>query len=393
MSIAAAAYNEARLAKIAVEAGGDPIGTIKMGIGLPADKWIPCDGRSVSRAAWPALSATHPIGTFTGTARTLVEAAPNRSITASPTYFVATGSSGGGSSLQYSTDGATWVKTGVSHAAGFTSEVLWAGSRFVATFGGAVRPHVTTGGNPGSTWTATTGGPDSYNAADYGMAYSPELGRTVAINATQAFTLDDGSTTWTTRSTTGLANEPSICWTGSRFLIAKPIGANLFSSADGITWSSTSFALMTPNAHIVSNDAGVVVALYQDVNVTKRVQVSTDHGANWTVAPLPGSVLAASTTLAYSGGMFFVSGAGFGFFVSQDGLNWQQETTPMQSATYGKFAKKGSTIVQISDTATAYSFTESSTDFRAPALQDWALLSAVDTTYANPLAPYYIKGA
>lgn len=373
--------------------GGDPIGTIKMGIGLPADKWIPCDGRSVSRATWPALSATHPIGTFTGTARTLVETAPNSSITASPTYFVATGSSAGTNSLQYSTDGATWVKTSVSHASGATSDVLWAGSRFIATFGGQVRPHVTSGGNPGSTWTATTGGPDSYNATGYGMAYSPTLGRTVAINATQAFTLDGGATAWTTRITSGLANAGSVCWTGSRFLISKSSGENLFSSADGITWSSTSFSLLTPSTRLVSNGAGVVVALYQDGNIVKRAQVSTDHGATWTAATLPGSVFTDSTTLSYSGGMFFVSGTGLGIFVSQDGLNWQQETTPMQSAVSSKFAKKGSAIVQIADTTTAYSFTESSTDFRAPVLQNWALVSGAEAATAIPLAPYYIKGA
>ena len=373
--------------------GGDPIGTIKMGIGLPADKWIPCNGRSVSRATWPALSATHPIGTFTGTTRTLVETAPNQSVTASPTYFVATGSSGGTNSLQYSTDGATWVKTSVSHASGATSEVLWAGSRFIATFGSAVRPHVTSGDNPGSAWIATTGGPNSYNPTGYGLAYSPTLGRTVAINATQAFTLDDGATVWTTRSTSGLANASSVCWTGSRFLIAKSIGANLFSSADGITWSSTSFALMVASTQLVSNGAGVVVALYQDGNAAKRVQVSTDHGATWMVVPLPGAVFTDNTTLSCSGGMFFVSCTGLGIFVSQDGLSWQQETTPMQSATYSKFAKKGSAIVQVANTTTAYSFTESSTDFRAPVLQDWTLLSGADQAAAIPLAPYYIKGA
>lgn len=371
--------------------GGDPIGTIKMGIGLPADKWIPCDGRSVSRATWPALSATHPIGTFTGTARTLVETAPNSSITASPTYFVATGSSAGTNSLQYSTDGATWVKTGVSHATGATSEVLWAGSRFVATFGGAVRPHVTSGDNPGSTWTATTGGPESYNAPGYGMAYSPTLGRTVAINAVQAFTLDDGSTAWTARTTSGPANATSVCWTGIRFLIARPTGANLSSSADGITWSSTSFSLMAPSTQLVSNGAGVVVALYSVGAADKRVQVSTDHGATWVIAPLLGAAFTANTTLSYSGGMFFVSGTGLGIFVSQDGLSWQQETTQMQSAVSSKFAKKGSAIVQISNTTTAYSFTESSTDFRAPVLQDWALVSGA--SQGSPLAPYYIKGA
>ena len=373
--------------------GGDPIGTIKMGIGLPADKWIPCDGRSVSRADWPRLSPTFPTGTFTGTARTLVETAPNNSITASPTYFVAQGSSGGTNSLQYSTDGATWVKTSVSHASGATSEVLWAGSRFIATFGSAVRPHVTSGDNPGSTWIETTGGPDSYNAAGYGMAYSPELGRTVATNASSAFTLEDGATAWTVRSTTGLANASSICWTGIRYLIAKTSGANLFSSADGITWSSTSFALLSASSHIVSNGAGVVVALYLDGSVAKRVQVSTDHGATWTVVPLPSAVFTANTTLSCSGGMFFVSGTGLGIFVSQDGLSWQQETTAMQSAAVSKFAKKGSAIVQISNTTTAYSFTESATDFRAPVLQDWTLLSGADAAAAIPLAPYYIKGA
>ena len=373
--------------------GGDPIGTIKMGIGLPADKWIPCNGGSVSRAAWPALSARFPIGALTGTVRTLVETVPNQSVTASPTYFVATGSSGGGDSLQYSTNGATWVKTSVSHASGATSEVLWAGSRFIATFGGAVRPHVTSGDNPGSTWIATTGGPDSYNPLGYGMAYSPELGRTVAINATQAFTLDDGATAWTARSTSGLENATSICWTGSRFLIAKLVYAKLFSSADGITWSSTSFALMTPSPQLVSNGAGVVVSLYSDAFAAKRVQVSTDHGANWTVVPLLGARFTDNTTISYSGGMFFVSGRGLGIFVSQDGLNWQQETTPMQSAVTSRFAKKGSAIVQIANTTTAYSFTASSTDFRAPVLQDWTLLSGADAAIATPLAPYYIKGA
>ena len=108
--------------------------------------------------------------------------------------------------------------------------------------------------------------------------------------------------------------------------------------------------------------------------------------------PLPGAAFT-DATLSYSGGMFFASGTGLGIFVSQDGLNWQQETTQMQSAAVSKFAKKGSAIVQISGTTTAYSFTESSTDFRAPVLQDWTLLSGADQATAIPLAPYYIKGA
>ena len=366
--------------------GGDPIGTIKMGIGLPADKWIPCDGRSVSRAAWPALSALFPIGALTGTVRTQI-ASNNKQVAASPTYFVAsTGASV--QSMQYSTDGATWATTSLVTINDTVSRVIWAGSRFVAMMTGQ-QPVVTTGDNPNSTWTNTINGPGAATATTCGLAYSPTLGLTVSHSAANVYTLADGSTTWVSRGAVAPTGANGVVWTGTRFIIPGNGTGSSRVSTDGITWANESIPSMnfTPGVQnvLASNGSGVVVL--SQVNAAPKV--STDHGATWRDTVIPGWRIS-NASVNYSGDRFFLSSLG-GLAMSLDGVTFAVETIALSLGAPCGCAKKGAVIVQVIDATTAYSLTESGTNFNTPNLPIYTNGLSANSYFAQ--APYYIKGA
>lgn len=366
--------------------GGDPIGTIKMGINLPADKWIPCDGRSVSRAAWPRLSPSFPVGTLTGTARTQIYSS-NRQVAASPTYFVAsTGSSP--QSMQYSTDGATWGTTSLVTPNDTVTRVIWAGSRFVALMT-SNQPVVTTSDNPNSTWTNTTSGLATVAATTCGLAYSPTLGLTVTHSAEAVYTLADGATAWVSRGGVAPAGANGVVWTGTRFIIPGGSGSGLMAvSTDGITWANKRIPGMTfptgVQSILASNGSGVVVLSQSNA----APKVSTDHGATWRDAVIPGWRIS-NASVHYSGDRFLFSSIG-GLAMSLDGVTFAVETSDSSLRESCGCAKKGAVIVQIGNTTTAYSFTESGTDFNVPNIQS---VTSPQVNLYNNHSPLYIKGA
>lgn len=371
--------------------GGLALGSIVQGIGLAEPQYVRCDGRPVLRASYPRLAALFPIGRLTGTVRTLASAPNAVQAAVSPTYFVAAAGAGT-ACVQYSADGAAWSTASVSIAGGGTiGGLIWAGSRFVVVFANTTPPAVTTGDNPNSTWTATTGGFNSVTSSGQSiLAYSPSLGRVVSVpgaGSTSVQTLENESTTWVSRSGLLSLARRSVCWTGSKFIIQIDASAQVSTSSDGITWaeSATPEAPTAGQGGIASNGAGVAVI----AGVPTGLLVSTDHGATWVPVAIPGVAASDAWRISYSGDRFFV-GTAAGVAMSLNGLDWFIDSHAVQARVVASvFAKKGSAFAQIqSGTATAYSFTESATEFAAPNLR---AASPGPSGSVLPLAPLFIK--
>ncbi|MBI3103247.1 MAG: hypothetical protein HYY98_17095 [Burkholderiales bacterium] len=363
--------------------GGLALGTVVQGVGLAAPEYVACDGRILSRASYARLATLFPFGKLTGTVRALVESSTNYCIAASPNYLVAAAATAA-SAVQYSTDGASWSKTGVVTPSMAVSSLIFAGSRWIATGGAGTAPAVTTGDNPNSTWAALTGGTPS-GVVRYGVAYSAALGRAALISASGStiHTLENGATALVARTASSQARS-GICHTGTQFITLN--GATISTSADGITWADAPLPeAASSTAGIASNGAGGVVIS----GVGSGLLVSQDHGANWAVAAIPGVPADSAWQVYYSGDRFFVPTTR-GVAMSLDGRAWFLEPQPIQlRATATMFAKKGGAFLQTQTGSTvAYSFAESATEFNAPLLQAYMPAASGNPI---PLPPSYIK--
>lgn len=366
--------------------GGMPLGSIAFGVDLPEPLYVRADARTCSRAGYPRLSTKYPFGKLTGTIRTLAGVPSNLGIAASPTYFVANAVSSP-QGLQYSADGVTWSTAALVVGSGAISCVIWAGTRFVAVYQPGVTPYVTTGDNPNSNWVATTGGFSAVPAGGLNaLAYSPTLGRVVSVQGSavnNVQTLDNGSTVWVSRAGLPNRNLRGVCWTGSKFL-AIVDGTNIVAtSADGITWTDvvTPEALIGGQGGIASNGNGIVVIS----GTPTGLYVSLDHGVTWASAPVPGLASAADQwRINYSGDRFFLATT-LGIAMSPDGKNWFIDPHGAQARVLASvFAKKGAVIVQMQLSATAYSFSESATDFVVHNLQTYSpAVSGNPVAFAN----------
>lgn len=369
--------------------GGVPLGGVVQGYGLTEPMYVRRDGRALSRAAYPRLSTKFPFGRLTGTIRTLPNTPTGYSVAASPTYFVAP-TSANNPGIQYSTDGATWSSASVSMPSSSVATLIWAGTRFCAVNTNTTVPYVTTGDNPNSVWTATTGG---FNSVPSGLlnllAYGSTPGRIVCVSgggSTSVQTLDNGSTAWVSRSGLVSLNRRGVCWSGQKFVIVCENAAVVSSSTDGITWAESQIpeAIAASSGDIASNGAGVIVM----TGAASGLWVSTDHGATWCPVGIPGVASSSAWKVTYSGDRFFIPTA-LGVAMSLDGKEWFVEAQSLQARTLNSgFAKKGSAIVQIQGSATAYSFTESATDFCVP-MGDVYVPSASGNPVAS--APTFIR--
>ncbi|CAN7491716.1 hypothetical protein LJR074_003375 [Acidovorax sp. LjRoot74] len=369
--------------------GGMPLGSTAKGYGLTEPQWVRADGRALTRAGYPRLSTKFPFGRLTGTIRTLGSTPSSYSVAASPTYFV-TPLAAGNPGMQYSTDGATWSSASLSTPSASVACVIWAGARFCAVNTTTTQPFVTTGDNPNSTWTSTSGGINSVPAGLLNLlAYGSTPARIVSIggsSGTSVYTLDNGATAWTNRTGLTSLNRRGVCWSGQKFFIVCENAAVVSSSTDGITWAESQIpeAIAASSGDIASNGSGVIVM----TGAASGLWVSSDHGVTWCAVGIPGVASSTAWKVTYSGDRFFIPTAA-GVAMSMDGKEWFVESQSLQArALNSGFAKKGSAIVQIQASATAYSFTESATDFCVPMLQSYS-----PAVSGNPIAsePVFIK--
>lgn len=371
--------------------GGVALGTVVQGYGLPEPTYVACNGRPLAKADYPRLATLFPFGRFTGTVRTLAVSPPLYLLAASPNYFVASTTSGlSTTAIQYSADGAAWSQTSVVTPSMTVNSLIFAGSRWVASgaSGGALA--VTTGDNPNSTWAATTGGVTG-GVSRYGLAYSAALGRVISLttgSTTALQALDNGSTTLAAKTAPTAKTRVGICHTGTKFIILNTDGTITTSSdAASAVWVDEPLPeTAAGTGGIASNGAGVVVIS----GVPSGLLVSTDHGATFVKAAIPGVPASSNWLVGHSGDRFFVPTTQ-GVAMSLDGKAWYLEPQLIQARVEASvFAKKSATFVQIQASATAYSFTESATHFNAPLIQAFAPVASGNPI---PLGYSFIKAS
>lgn len=355
-----------------------PLGALVQGIGLSEPQYVRCDGLPRARASFPRLSTLFPFGRLTGTVRSLAVIPVALPVVASADHFIAAGATTS-SAIQYSADGVTWATAATAFQT--VSALVATPSRFVALSSTAQQPLASATLVPTSTWALTSAGPSSVAAGNSLCRLAYGAGKVVAVSAGAVHTLDDGSTTWVSRTASG-ANRMGACWTGLRFVMVLGSNSSLQLSTDGVTWTDGSLreATSTNQGNIASNGSGAVVVS----GSPSGLQLSTDHGLTWDFVSIPGVQPSDTWRVQYAGDRFWLPTAQ-GMCMSLDGRNWFLDTTHVQPfVTAAAVAKKGDVVVQTASTsaAVAYSYSESSTHFATPRIaQQTPALSGNPTPY------------
>lgn len=364
--------------------GGVPFGAHVRGRDLPWPLYERLDGRTKVRADNLRLSAKYPIGKLTGTIRTLAASPTANPVIATANHFVAAGANTA-NAVQFSSDGASWSATAGTVT---VSALIQTPTRLIALSSTAQAAIASNGLTPAATWAATSGSPQSVTAGSSMCrgTYHAAGARVVAVHPTTGiFTLDDGSTAWTTRTSSA---RQGVASTGTRLIGITAGSATASMSLDNAaTWADFTLleALSANQGNVASNGAGIVGIS----GSPSGLQVSYDNMDTWQFVQIPGIPPSDAWRIQFSAGYFMIPTAK-GLAMSTDLRYLQIDPTQVQSlATAVGVAKKGSTIVQIpGGSTTAYSLLESSTEYRLPDVQEFTpSVSGVPT----PLDPTFIK--
>lgn len=366
--------------------GGVPFGAHVRGRDLPSPLYERLDGRTKVRTDNLRLSGKYPIGKLTGTIRTLAASPTANPLIATANHFVAAGVNTA-NAVQFSSDGASWA-TSATAGSVTVSALVATPTRLVALSSTANAAIVSSNLTPAATWATTTGSSQTVTAGSSmcRICYHAAGTRVVAVHpSTGVFTLDDGSTAWTTRTSSA---RQGVASTGTRLIGITAGSATASMSLDNAaTWADFTLleALSASQGNIASNGAGLVGIS----GSPSGIQASFDNGDTWRIVQIPGLQPSDAWRIQFSDGYFMVPTLK-GLAMSTDLRNWQIDPTQVQSlATAVGVAKKGSTIVQIpGGSTTAYSLLESSTEYRLPDVQEFSpSVSGVPT----PLDPTFIK--
>lgn len=213
-----------------------------------------------------------------------------------------------GTSVQYSTDLATWtVATGFPLQT--ANDVIYANGLFVGVGGSGT---VATSAD-GITWTSRSAGSTQFNRIIYSNSLFVVIGNSGTI-----YTSADG-VTWTLRTSNVAGNLNDVVWNGSIFCAVGASGV-ITTSSDGITWTArtpgdTTVTLMS----VVWSGTRFVVT-----NTTNAgVWTSTD-GISWSKVYNAAPSNAGVRRTSYLGGRFISVGASGGYIqTSTDGLTWR----------------------------------------------------------------------
>lgn len=367
--------------------GSERVGSVRGGFyGNATPDYERLDGRTILRATYPDLSALFPVGKLTGTARTLAAAPTSVQLIATANHFVAAGANTA-NAVQFSSDGASWATSATAGAVA-VSALIATPTRLIALSSTAQPAIASSNLTPAATWANTASSPQSVTAGSSmcRMCYHAAGTRVVAVHPTLGvYTLDDGSTTWVTRSSSA---RQGVASTGARLVGISPTSSVISVSLDnGVTWADASLleALSAAQGNIASNGAGVVVVSGSPAGL----QVSLDHGATWKIVTIPGLAATDTWRVQFSDGRFLIPTA-MGLCMSINGEDWFTEPMGNQSqalaSTVG-VAKKGATLVQIPTAGAtgAFSLLESSTEYPLPTLRDYIPVSS-----GSPLASVHL---
>lgn len=351
--------------------GSERVGSVTAGYyGDAGPDYERLDGRTILRATYPDLSDLFPVGKLTGTARTMAAAPTSVQLIATANHFVAAGATTA-NAVQFSSDGASWA-TSATGGAVTVSSLIATPVRLVALSSTANAAIVSSNLTPSATWSTTISSPQSVTIGSSmcRMCYHAAGTRVIAVQpSTGVFTLDDGTTTWVTRTSSA---RQGVASTGTRLIGITAGSATISVSTDnGVTYSDTTIleALSASQGNIASDGAGAVVIS----GCLSGLQVSKDHGVTWKIVQPAGLIPSDTWRVQFSDGRFFFSTVA-GLAMSNNGEDWFIEpvNNPTQAFTTGVgVAKKGTTVVEIpaSGATLAYSFAESSTEYPLPVLR------------------------
>lgn len=298
-------------------------------------------GESVSRAAYPALSAAFPRnGSFYSEQVTQAPPVTVRAMAYGNGVLVMLGySSAATTNYLYSRDrGKTW-RTGTLPS-GRWSAVIFANGKFVAVgvTGGVTGPGAITS-TDGLNWTAAGNLSTSIDWA--GIAWSDTLLLYVAVGAagggggtTVAASSPDG-VTWTPRTMPTSSVWSAVVWGGGKF-VAVSQGTAAATSVDGITWVARSIA--SGSYLDVAYGNGVFVAAGSQGS---PALATSPDGISWTVRTGPPGINGGLTGVMFGDGVFLGSTNVQGLCcASYDGLTWIEKTVAATANTVaiGAFA-------------------------------------------------------
>lgn len=193
--------------------------------------------------------------------------------------FVAVGVGG---STYSSTDGITW--TSRSNGSATLARIIYVAdsiNRFIAVGASGNRRYST----DGITWSGTTG---IYGFLD--VTYSSTLGRLVAVGASGTVSYSSNGTSWTTVPTSGSIDAFSdttytlefVIWNGTEFTAhtGNSASAVYFRSADGITWTRSSY----PDGATTSTVVYLGGKYIRTSTTTNNYICSSTDGITWRAA-------------------------------------------------------------------------------------------------------------
>lgn len=357
-------------------------------------RWMALDGGdSPITILGDTMKKRWPAGVFTSTARTLAAIPAAAVIAASPTYFVASAVAGV-AAAQFSTDGATYAQTSlVSPASTQVNCLLFTTGastpRWVFGCSGTTTCCVTTGDNPGSTWTACTG--NFTTTLRYGLCHSPSLDLTLLIPdaaGAAVYTMPGTNTTFTSRAVTSATKLGGV-WDGYYFVVITSTVGLIQRSATGTSgWADVYSSTLPSNIIGISSDGvGTIVVTSNDTTLGGCVYVSKDSGASWKRIWLPVEINAVLNTsgaaqqnsaqdISFANGKFFIGVTNSTTteaynLISITGLFWVVEPIGKRgvAATNVKsIAWKSNVYASVANATatTALSHTEDTTQFRRP---------------------------
>ena len=289
-----------------VAASGLEVGDILITARAPGAKYLPANGASYNRSAYPTLSPLMPDGGRTALTSWTNQTTPVSGSWAHMAYgngvFVAVPRNG----WEYITspDGVTWSRRS------FATSYNWGG----LTFGNGLFVLLVYGASfcftspDGIVWTQRTM-PAIGSSYYTGVAYGNGLFVAVVQNSNTYATSPDGIT-WTVRNSSNFTAS-NVYFGGGVFVV---LGTNqLYTSPDGITWNQQTIATGQWKYGAYGNGRHVI---WMEYNESYTYYAMSYDGINWTTQNQPNY----AANLIYAYGQFVAFSANGGCYVSATGL-------------------------------------------------------------------------
>lgn len=214
---------------------------------------------------------------------------------------------GDGGKIIYSSDALTWSPVFTSNTTVALYSAAYLNGRYLVG-GAAGTTNIVTSTN-GTTWSATTK-PTSGDI--YAFAYGASRYVAVGANSTNAILYSTDALTWSAVTTGPAVDMFDVAFGNSVFVAVGTSGA-IFSSSDGVTWTTRSAGANTFNKVIYAN------SLFVAVGAAGRIYTSPD-GATWTLQTSGTSNQL--NDIVWSGTTFCIVGNSGTVLTSTNGTTW-----------------------------------------------------------------------